>query len=125
MPFANQVRHLDGNHGEIACGLVVKTDNAAIGVPLQSVTATIDIINVAAEVTLKQTFVNNSSDVIQCVYFFPTEDGVALYSFKAELDERKLTGVVKGKDEAREQFVEAVEQNKTAFLMEQVNYTKH
>ena len=65
MPFANQARYLDGTVGERECGLVVKTDKGVVGVPLVTVSASVDIINTAVEVTLEQTFVNNSQDTVQ------------------------------------------------------------
>ena len=72
MPFLNKVKCRDGNLGTTPCGLVVKVAGEAVAVPLVSVTATVDIINVAAEVTLEQKFINNSGNVVDAVYFFPT-----------------------------------------------------
>ena len=120
MPFANKVKLQDGNLGVVECGLVVKHENEAIGIPLIHVSAEIDITFCSAEVTLTQTYQNTSPDPLNCVYFFPTETSVALYKFTATIGHRKLSGIVKEKETAREEFSGAVKEGKTAFLMEQL-----
>ena len=55
----------EGRSNGIECGLVTVKDGKAIGLPLTKVTAHVNITNVVSEVTLRQTYVNSSKEVMQ------------------------------------------------------------
>ena len=118
--FQNKISTKDGGMELVPCGLIVKQEGSTIGIPLVSVDVSIKIVSIGAEVTLRQKFVNNSKEKIQTTYFFPVETKVAVHFFKANLNGRVITSVVKGKHEAREEFAEAVSNNQTALLLEEV-----
>ena len=118
--FQNTLKTNDGLTECVPCGLVVKDNESVIGVPLVSVDVAVQIIAIGAEVTLKQTFINNSEENITTSYFFPVETNVALHFFEACLNCRTLTGTVKEKRAARQDYQMAISKNKTAFLLEEV-----
>ena len=68
-----------------------------------------------------QTFVNPSKkDVIEdAKYNFPLYESSAVVAFRCFVQDRLIEGVVKGKEEAKETYQEAIEQGEVAGLLEQ------
>ena len=89
-------------------------------VPLKNVAVQANIYAFAAEVCIKQIFINNEETPIEAVYCFPVEEQAAIYSFEAKLDDgRKIQAEVKEKKKAQREYCRALEQGHGAFLMEQ------
>jgi hypothetical protein len=89
-------------------------------VPLKNVTVQVNIHAFAAEVCIKQVFINIEETSIEAVYCFPIEEQAAIYSFEANLDDgRKIQAQIKEKKIAQREYCHALNQGHGAFLMEQ------
>ncbi|KAJ3094505.1 hypothetical protein HDU97_007981 [Phlyctochytrium planicorne] len=119
----------------VCWGHIIYTDFVTpakqILLPSVSLTAKAKIVNSSASVTISQTFeipaVASSLqqnhvvtiEPIEATYQFPLPDNAAVSAFECVLDDRRIVGTVKEKEEARKEYTEAVEQGKTAGLFEQ------
>lgn len=101
----------------------------AFSIPLQSVTAKIDIVDVLARVRLSQYFVNDQvlpwsvrnsgiEDLdLEAIYKFPVPPGAAVCEFEAVLnDGTTIVGIVKEKEEAKKEYDTAIASGKQAAL---------
>jgi hypothetical protein len=73
-------------------------------VPLKNVSVQVNIHSFAAEVCIKQIFINSeeTSNPIEAVYCFPVEEQAAIYSFEANLDDgKKIQAQIKEKKKAQ------------------------
>ena len=69
---------------------------------------------------LTQYFTNvNDSDIQKCQYAFPLYDGVSVVGFRCQIGGKILEGIVKEREEAKQEFDEAVVKGESAGLMEQ------
>ena len=58
------------------CGLIIETPGREpISVPLTGVSVQVNIIDLVAEVTIEQRYVNKESNPIEAVYKFPLDEG--------------------------------------------------
>ncbi|KAL8639851.1 MAG: hypothetical protein Q9228_003159 [Teloschistes exilis] len=79
------------------------------------------ILSNTSRTTLKQTFTNPSDKSIeQCIYTFPTYDGVSVVGFKCRIGTRLLKGLVKERSQAKATYDAAVSRGETAGLLEQL-----
>jgi len=91
-------------------------------VPLKNISVQVNIHAFAAEVCIKQVFINSEerSNPIEAVYCFPVEEQAAIYSFEANLDDgRKIQAQIKEKKQAQREYCHALKRGHGAFLMEQ------
>ncbi|EFW18116.1 hypothetical protein D8B26_004966 [Coccidioides posadasii str. Silveira] len=78
------------------------------------------ILASTSRTSLSQTFINPSTEKIKnASYTFPLFDGVSIVSFKCEIGDRVIHGVVKEKEQARAEYDAAVDQGSSAALLEQ------
>ena len=122
MPFQNKIE----KHSECICGLVFHLSDLSISckddvvpVPLKSVSIDSKIVNFVAEVCVTQTYVNVESHPIEAVYMFPIEEEAAVISFEAQVEKRIIATQVKEKEEARNDYDDAMKNKKTAILLEE------
>ena len=122
MPFQNKF----GNLSNCICGLVlyledleIHSEEEVIPVPLKSVEVKTKIVDFVSEIEVTQTYVNKESNPIEAVYFFPVEEEAAVIYFEAQVDDRKIFTQIKEKEQARNDYHEAVQNRKTAVLLEQ------
>ena len=88
-------------------------------IPLRSVK-----LNGTAEESLftlsvEQHYKNTEEEAIEAVYSFPLPLRAVLLSFELELAGRKLSGIVRQKREASEEYEEALQNADSAALLEQ------
>ncbi|MCJ1249175.1 hypothetical protein MMC30_006398 [Trapelia coarctata] len=108
------------------CGCYYGTDDiygrgSQTYLPLLNTESQTSLISTSYRTKLKQFFKNPSAtDIKECIYTFPLYDGVALVSFKCQVGDRTLHGVVKEKNKAKEVYDEAVAQGQTAGLLAQL-----
>jgi hypothetical protein len=91
-------------------------------IPLKNVSVQVNIHSFAAEVCIKQVFINSEETLnsIEAVYCFPIEEQAAIYSFEANLDDgRKIQAQIKEKKQAQREYCNALKQRHGAFLLEQ------
>ena len=122
MPFQNKI----GNSSNCVCGLVfylkdlqISSQEDTIPVPLKSVNVSTKIIGFVSEIKVTQRYVNVESNPIEAVYFFPVEEEAAVISFEAKVDDRKISTQIKEKEQARKDYDEAMQNRKTAVLLEE------
>jgi len=92
---------------------------------LQSLQVNARIIDGIAEVTMVQHFLTPEifPDYFlpfEAAYQIPLDELAAVTEFKAEIDDRIISAVVKEKEEARAEYEEALENGQNAYLVEQV-----
>ena len=122
MPFKNRI----GESSNCACGLVfncndskVLSQDESIPVPLKNVNIKARIVDFISEIQVTQNYVNVEPTPIETIYMFPVEEEAAVISFEAEVDDRKILTKVKEKEEARNDYDEAIRDRKTAVLLEE------
>ncbi|KAK8247731.1 von Willebrand factor type A domain-containing protein [Phyllosticta capitalensis] len=90
-------------------------------VPLLGVSAKVSIKSLLAETALTQTFENHSESTIKSAkYVFPLHPGCVIRSFRCKIGKNKeLVTRVEAKEDAKNQFDQAVREKKTAALLEE------
>ncbi|KAI1841438.1 hypothetical protein JX266_012367 [Neoarthrinium moseri] len=78
------------------------------------------IISSISRTTLTQTFANFAEHIPEIRYSFPLFDGVTVVEFICTIGERVIRGVVKEKQQAREEYRETIGRRETAGLLEQL-----
>ena len=115
MPFLNE---FGGNNG-VPCGLVYFIeDRSQVPVPLKKVALNIKVLDFVADVRVEQEYINVEDGPIEASYLFPVEEEAAIVDFKASVDDREIKTIVKKKEVARKEYREAINKEKTAFLLE-------
>ncbi|XP_032773119.1 protein mono-ADP-ribosyltransferase PARP4 [Rattus rattus] len=94
-------------------------DASANPVPLESVHIRGRIIDFVAQVIVFQTYTNQSHVPIEAKYIFPLDDKAAVCGFEAFINGKHIVGEIKEKEEARQEYREAVSQGHGAYLMDQ------
>ena len=63
----------------ICCGLIIeRAERESIPVPLIGVSVQTRIIDLVAEVTIEQRYVNRENQPIEAVYLFPLDEGMSV-----------------------------------------------
>ena len=86
--------------------------------PLIGVKASCLLLNTLAEVTIIQRYKNTSNNPIQAIYVFPIDNEAAVSGFTAHLGQRTVRGVIKEKEQARQEYKAALDENHGAALLE-------
>eukprot|EP00095_Tigriopus_kingsejongensis_P011133 maker-scaffold1161_size58349-snap-gene-0.8 protein:Tk11133 transcript:maker-scaffold1161_size58349-snap-gene-0.8-mRNA-1 annotation:"hypothetical protein DAPPUDRAFT_309817" len=118
MPFLNTL----GKTRAVQCGLIHTLEGLSlepVPVPLRSVSLKVRVVDFVAEITLEQEYANQEARPIEAVYLFPVEEEAAVVDFEATLEDRVIKTDVKEKEEARQEYKKAIENQKTAFLLEE------
>jgi poly [ADP-ribose] polymerase len=97
----------------------LKSKHGDTAIPLRSVHVRAEIIDMVSRVVIFQEFENTTESPIEAVYVFPLEDTAAVCAFEAFINEKHLVGVCKEKQKAHQEYREAIEQKKGAYLMDQ------
>ena len=98
---------INGVNGQIKTALLLNT--AISG----------EVNGMLANITVEQTFKNNSDDWVNGRYVFPLPEGAAVDSLKIQIGEKIINGVIKEKEEAKRTFEQAKRQGKKAGLLQQ------
>ncbi|KAE8627491.1 hypothetical protein XENTR_v10007023 [Xenopus tropicalis] len=89
-------------------------------IPVDNVHVKGRIIDIAAEVTLFQTYVSHSKEPIEAKYVFPLDRRDAtVCGFEAFINGRHIIGEVKEKEQAHEEYSSAISEGHGAYLMEE------
>lgn len=78
-----------------------------------------EVNGMLANITVTQSFKNESNDWVNGRYVFPLPEGAAVDSLKIEIGERVIEGVIKEKQDAIKTFEHAKRQGKKAGLLQQ------
>ena len=96
----------------------LKPNTPPADIPLIGVKASCLLLNTLAEVTITQRYKNTSSNPIQAIYVFPIDDEAAVSGFTAHLGQRTVRGVIKEKEQARQEYQAALDEGHGAALLE-------
>lgn len=79
----------------------------------------VEILELVGQVTITQEYFNSEEQSVEAIYEFPLDEKASVCEFKAIIEDRSIFGVVKEKQEARNEYNKAIQQGQTAALMEQ------
>ena len=99
--------------------LRVEMDEEIVECPLKHTDVKADIAGFIARVTVTQTFHNPYDEKIEAVYVFPLPHTAAIDDMTMTIGERRIVGLIKRRAEAQAIYQEAIQQGKTASLLEQ------
>lgn len=99
--------------------LRVEVDEQIVECPLKHTDVKANISGFIARVTVTQTFHNPYDEKIEAVYVFPLPHTAAIDDMTMTVGERRIVGLIKRRAEAQTLYQEAIEQGKTASLLEQ------
>ena len=106
------------NRSNPSCGgWLVNTDGREL--PLRSAAVQAEGRGGIARVTLKQVFANPHTDTLQVSYTMPLPADGAVAGYEFRIGERRVIGRVENREQAREQFEEALLKGHTAGLVDQ------
>ena len=89
------------------------------GLPLLHTGVNVNVTGVIADVTVTQVYKNEGTVPLEAVYVFPASTQAAIYGLEMDVAGKKITAVIKGRDEARKDYETAKNQGKSATLLEQ------
>ncbi|XP_039598553.1 von Willebrand factor A domain-containing protein 5A-like [Polypterus senegalus] len=98
------------------CGLLTQKKEP---VPLKSIAVEISISGFIADVSSTLSYENTESNPVEAVFVFPMEDGSSVYDFHAEIGGKRIEAVIKEKQEARDDYDDAISSGQEAFLLEE------
>ena len=87
--------------------------------PLKHTRVEAEVAGLVSTVVVTQEFENPYPTPIEAVYVFPLPHEAAVYGMKMVIGERVVEGIIKPRSEARELYVQAKQQGKTASLLDQ------
>eukprot|EP00118_Oscarella_pearsei_P020097 m.216437 g.216437 ORF g.216437 m.216437 type:complete len:819 (+) comp39869_c0_seq7:2839-5295(+) len=87
-------------------------------VPLRSVDVESTVTGYTAQVVSRSVYENEEENAIEAVFSFPLDESSTVVDFRAEIDERKIIGRVKEKEEAKQEYDDAISSGQSAFLVE-------
>lgn len=95
------------------------TDSTIDALPLKSTNVQVNISGVIADASIRQRYVNTGEKTLEATYVFPLSTKAAVYYLKMYIGDRIITAVVKEKEQAQQEYEEAIENGQTATLLEQ------
>ena len=98
---------------------VVKEGGEVVECPLKHTDVEAEISGFIARVTVTQTFHNPLDEKIEAVYVFPLPHKAAVDDMTMVIGERRIVGVIKRRQAAREIYEDALRRGATAALLEQ------
>ncbi len=99
--------------------LRVEVDEQIVECPLKHTDVKANISGFIARATVTQTFHNPYDEKIEAVYVFPLPHTAAIDDMTMTVGERRIVGLIKRRAEAQALYQEAIQQGKTASLLEQ------
>jgi Ca-activated chloride channel family protein len=87
--------------------------------PLKNTFADVNIAGVIADVRVVQVYKNEGNSILEAVYIFPASTRAAVYDMKMTIGERVIKAKIKKRNEARQEYEQAIKEGRTASLLEQ------
>ena len=78
------------------------------------------LVEGVAEVSVVQEYVNREQKAIEVIYYFTVEEGAAVTKVEAEVEGRRVVGKVKERENARQEYQDAMRCGSTAIMTEEV-----
>ncbi|XP_053498010.1 von Willebrand factor A domain-containing protein 5A isoform X2 [Ictalurus furcatus] len=98
------------------CGLLTNKNEP---VPLKHIEVDLQVQGHVATVTSTLQYINEEVHPLEAVFVFPMPSGAALCHFSAKIADQEIVAEVQEKQEAREQYDDAVSSGQQAFLLEE------
>ena len=111
---------LGGLVDPLASWMATRERPAATLLPLMGIRYDIDILGGLAVVRTARTFQHREEDSLEAILVFPVPLRAALFALEVEIDGRRLRARARSREEAREDYEEAIDAGKTAVLHEEV-----
>jgi len=108
--------HKDVTEGALR---VQKEDGSVVACPLKHTDVEAEIAGFIARVTVTQVFYNPLDETIEAVYVFPLPHQAAVDDMTMVIGRRRIVGVIKRRQAAREIYEYALRRGATAALLEQ------
>ena len=108
--------YFDATEGDDGFGAL---ETARGRLPLTALDVNGRIDGLLAQVTVRQTFVNSTGEPLEATYLFPLPDRAGVTSFRMEIGERVVEGVLKERGQARRDYTRAVRQGHRALIAEE------
>ena len=99
------------------CGLV--SGSSGKNIPLVSIHVRAQLIDILSKVVIFQEYINEDSEPIEAKFLFPLNDSSAVCGFEAFINDKRVIGVCKEKEQAHREYKEAIERGDGAYLMDQ------
>ena len=99
------------------CGLFIKDSNKPV--PLTAVEYDVQVKSFASQITIDQVYKNEEQVDLECIYGFPINDQAAVTGFTVEIDNKTLISHFKRKDEAFQEYTDALSRGDGAYLLDQ------
>lgn len=94
-------------------------DPAVDRLPLGETKADVHIVGVIADVVVTQVYKNEGSRPINARYVFPASTRAAVHGMTMQIGEHRIRAKIRERQQAQQEFQEAVEAGKSAALLEQ------
>ena len=118
--FTETLQPITSMEQEVTQGaLRVEVDEQIVECPLKHTDVKANIAGFIARVTVTQTFHNPYDEKIEAVYVFPLPHTAAIDDMTMTVGDRRIVGLIKRRAEAQAIYQEAIQQGKTASLLEQ------
>jgi len=98
-------------------GLVARESGQSI--PLEHVRVEAHVVDLCARVTVHQCYRNREDVPLEVVYVFPLDEGAAVCGFEATVDGVRYVGRAKERDEAFNEYDDALEAGHGGFLLDE------
>ncbi|XP_027029256.1 von Willebrand factor A domain-containing protein 5A-like [Tachysurus fulvidraco] len=98
------------------CGLLTNKNEP---VPLKNIEVDLQVLGHVATVTSTLKYINEEDNTLEAVFVFPMPSGAALCHFSAKIADQEIVAEVQEKQEAREQYDDALSSGEQAFLLEE------
>ncbi|MEO0085050.1 MAG: VIT domain-containing protein [candidate division WOR-3 bacterium] len=99
--------------------LVKSEDPKSEQLPLLATGAEVDIAGVIADVRVTQVYRNSGKKAIEAIYVFPASTRAAVYALKMTIGTRTVVAEIQEREQARRNYEQALNQGRTASLLEQ------
>ena len=84
----------------------------------------VKIENSIATIELKQVFLNEIDEPVEATYSFPTDPDIVFSKLKFKIGEKEVIGKVKDKEEAKENYDDAIAGGNAAVIIEEESKDK-
>ncbi|XP_036603075.1 von Willebrand factor A domain-containing protein 5A-like [Trichosurus vulpecula] len=101
---------------EYPCGLLTCSKQP---VPLKSISVAVSIREFVADVSATLDYKNEEANPVEAFFVFPMDEDSAVYSFQALVDGKSIVAEIQEKQQAQENYENAISQGQQAFLLEQ------
>ncbi|XP_072885014.1 von Willebrand factor A domain-containing protein 5A-like isoform X3 [Hemitrygon akajei] len=98
------------------CGLVTAQNTP---VPLKKISVRVEVKGFVADVSADLEYRNEEAAPLEAVFTFPVDSDSAVYNFQAMVDGKTLVAEIKEREQAQDDYDDAISSGQQAFLLEE------